>query len=60
MRNVWTTEELRRNHAEDWQFSPVQRTLLRARIATGQAFRWNAALPKATRPNPAADRASTT
>lgn len=47
MRNVWTTEELRRNHAEDWQFTPVQRTLLRARIATGQAFRWNAALPKA-------------
>jgi hypothetical protein len=47
MRNVWTTEELRRDRDEDWQFSPVQRTLLRARIATGQAFRWNAAMPKA-------------
>jgi hypothetical protein len=47
MRSVWTTEELRQNHADDWQFTPVQRTLLRARIATGQAFRWNASMPRA-------------
>lgn len=47
MRRVWTMEELRQNHADDWQFTPVQRTLLRARIVTGQAFRWNAAVPKA-------------
>jgi hypothetical protein len=46
MRGIWTAEELRRNHAEDWQFSPLQRTLLRARIATGSPTRWNAGVPK--------------
>ena len=31
MRGIWTAEELRRNQVEDWQFSPFQRTVLRAR-----------------------------
>lgn len=46
MRGIWTAEELRRNHVEDWQFSPLQRTLLRARIAAGSPARWNAGFPK--------------
>jgi hypothetical protein len=46
MRGIWTAEELRRNHVEDWQFSPLQRTLLRARIAAGSPARWNAGVPK--------------
>ena len=46
MRGVWTAEELRRNHVEDWQFSPLQRTLLRARITAGIPARWNAGSPK--------------
>jgi hypothetical protein len=46
MRAVWTTEELRRNRADDWQFTPLQRTLMRARVATGDPFRWNAAVPR--------------
>jgi hypothetical protein len=46
MRGIWTTEELRRNHSEDWQFSPFQRTVLRARIAAGNPARWNAGVPK--------------
>ena len=36
MRGIWTAEELRRNHGEDWQFSPFQRTLLRARARRRQ------------------------
>ena len=46
MRGIWTAEELRRNQVEDWQFSPFQRTVLRARIATGGPARWNAGVPK--------------
>jgi hypothetical protein len=46
MRGIWTAEELRRNHGEDWQFSPFQRTILRARIAAGNPARWNAGVPK--------------
>ena len=46
MRGIWTADELRRNQVEDWQFSPLQRTLLRARIATGSPARWNAGVPK--------------
>lgn len=46
MRAIWTAEELRRNHGEDWQFSPFQRTLLRARIAAGNPAKWNAGAPK--------------
>lgn len=46
MRGIWTAEELRRNQVEDWQFSPFQRTLLRARIAAGNPARWNAGVPK--------------
>lgn len=47
MRGIWTAEELRRNQVEDWQFSPFQRTILRARIAAGNPARWNAGVPKA-------------
>jgi hypothetical protein len=47
MRGIWTAEELRRNQGEDWQFSPFQRTLMRARIAAGNPARWNAGAPKA-------------
>ena len=47
MRGIWTAEELRRDHGEDWQFSPYQRTLLRARIAAGHPTKWNAGAPKA-------------
>ena len=36
MRGIWTAEELRRNQVEDWQFSPFQRTVLRARLASRQ------------------------
>ena len=46
MRGIWTAEELRRNQIEDWQFSALQRSLLRARIATGSPARWNAGVPK--------------
>ena len=47
MRGIWTAEELRRNQVEDWQFSPFQRTVLRARLAAGNPARWNAGVPKA-------------
>jgi hypothetical protein len=47
MRGIWTAEELRRNQGEDWQFSPFQRTLIRARIAAGTPARSNAGAPKA-------------
>ena len=46
MRGIWTVEELRRNQVEDWQFSPFQRTVLRARLAAGNPARWNAGVPK--------------
>jgi hypothetical protein len=42
MREVWTTEELQRNQPDDWQFTLLQRSVLRARMATGDPFRWNA------------------
>ena len=48
MRGIWTAEELRRDHGEDWQFSPYQRTLLRARLAAGYPTKWNAGAPKAS------------
>jgi hypothetical protein len=37
MRETWTAEELMRNRAEDWQFSPAQRASLRARWTGSEA-----------------------
>jgi hypothetical protein len=37
MREAWTADELVRNRPEDWQFSPAQRAVLRARWTESNA-----------------------
>jgi hypothetical protein len=44
MRGLWTTDELRRNAPDDWHFTPMQRMQFRARLGSGDPFRWNAGL----------------